>query len=193
MVIEYLTVNSEIEMQFKLFTEKEIESPAYKIDFENLIVDSPSMENASEPIMTLYKKPIKINYLEKEQANRNLGMYGEEIVLKYEKWNLIRVGKEKLAEKIEWISREEGDGAGFDILSKNLNGTDKYIEVKTTKLGKETPIFFSYNELNFSINSTSNYHLFRLFNAEHNVKMFIKNGPLNEICYSVPTMYKGYF
>jgi hypothetical protein len=57
---------------------------------------------------------------------------------------------EKFAEQIRWISKEEGDGTGFDILSKHLDGKDKYIEVKTTKPGKETPFYFSRNELTFS-------------------------------------------
>jgi hypothetical protein len=107
--------------------------------------------------------------------------------------NLIKFGKDNLADKIEWVSKEQGDGAGFDILSKNLNGTDKYIEVKTTRLGKETPFFFSSNELQFSINKASHYHLYRLFNAERDIKLFQKNGSLDSICKSVPTMYKGYF
>jgi hypothetical protein len=68
--------------------------------------------------------------------------------------HLINQGKEKLAEQVRWISKEEGDGAGFDILSRNLNGTDKYVEVKTTKLAKETPIFFTKNELDFSIENS---------------------------------------
>ena len=131
--------------------------------------------------------------MEKEQSNKALGLFGEELIIEYEKWNLIRLGKDYLADKIEWISKEEGDGAGFDILSKKLNGTDKYIEVKTTRLGKETPFFFSSNELQFSIKKASDYYLYRLFNAENNVKLFQKNGALNSICKSVPTMYKGYF
>lgn len=114
-------------------------------------------------------------------------------MIEYEKWYLIKVGKENLADKIEWISKEVGDGAGFDILSRNLNGTDKYIEVKTTRLGKETPFFFSSNELQFSINKATDYHLYRLFNANSDVKLFTKSGSLNTICKSIPTMYKGYF
>ena len=131
--------------------------------------------------------------MEKEQRNINLGRYGEEIVLNYEKWNLIRIGKEKLADEVKWISRDEGDGAGFDILSKNTNGRDKYIEVKTTKLGKETPFFFSRNELLFSMNRSNDFYLYRIFNIEEKAKMFIKNGDLNTICFSVPQSYKGYF
>ena len=115
------------------------------------------------------------------------------MALKYEKWQLTISGKENLADQVRWISKEEGDGAGFDILSRNLNGTDKYIEVKTTKLGKETPFFFSRNELLFSQSKSHNYHLYRLFNFEQDAKMFVKKGTLDTICSPIPMTFKGYF
>jgi len=192
-VIDYLTHHSEIESYFQQFVEKDIIKPQTRLDFDRIIVSPPEIISVTEPKVFYQLKPIKINYLEKEQSNKTLGLFGEELVIEYEKWNLIKLGKDNLADKIEWISKEIGDGAGFDILSKNLNGTDKYIEVKTTRLGKETPFFFSSNELQFSINKASYYHLYRLFNAEKDVKLFQKNGSLNTICKSVPTMYKGYF
>lgn len=192
-VIDYLTRNIKIEDQFRIFADKEIRLPVSGFEFEKLIVEPPSLSHVDEPMPSYHRNPIKINYLEREQRNQNLGKSGEELVMHYEKWNLSRIGKEKLAEQVKWISKEEGDGAGFDILSKNLNGTDKYIEVKTTKLGKETPFYFSRNELDFSIEHSNNFHLFRLFNFEQEAKMFIKNGNLNTICNSVPMTFKGYF
>lgn len=192
-VIEYLVHNSSIEKHFNQFIEKDIIKPK-DIDFINLIVEPPKFEKGlSEPSSLYQRNPIKVNYLEKEQSNNKLGLYGEQLVLEFEKWNLLKLGKEKLAEKVEWISKDMGDGAGFDILSKNLNGTDKYIEVKTTRLGKETPFFFSNNELDFSIKKSSDYQLFRLFNFDTNIRMFIKQGAFNKICNSIPIMYKGYF
>ena len=192
-VIDYLIHHPEIESDFQQFVEKDLIKPQIRLDFEKIIDTPPEIVSVTEPKVLYQHKPIKINYLEKEQSNKALGLFGEELVIEYEKWNLIKLGKDELADKIEWISKLEGDGAGFDILSKNLNGTDKYIEVKTTRLGKETPFFFSSNELQFSIKKASYYHLYRLFNAENDVKLFQKNGALNSICKSVPTMYKGYF
>ena len=192
-VVEYLFENHKIEDQIKLFVEKDPIQISPNIQFDKFIVDPPKKEHVSEPFLSYNRKPIKINYLEKEQNNQRLGIFGEELVLKYEKWNLIKVGKEKLADQVRWISNEEGDGVGFDILSRNLNGTDKYIEVKTTRLGKDTPIFFSNNELQYSINNSVNFHLYRIFNFEKDTKMFLKNGALNKICTSVPISYKGFF
>jgi hypothetical protein len=191
-VIDYLTDNINIEEQFRNFANKEV-TATKKIMFEKILVDPPKIERVFEPLTAYNNNPISINYLEKEQNNKVLGRSGEELVLSYERWNLLRIGKEKLANQVRWISVEEGDRAGFDILSKNTNGSDKYIEVKTTKLGKETPFYFSRNELLFSIDHAKDYHLFRLFNFEEDAKMFTKKGGLNTICYSIPISYKGYF
>ena len=192
-VIDYLTRNINIEEHFRHFADKKIILPDSILKFEKLIVEAPALSVVSEPSIGYNRNPIKINYLEREQRNQTLGKSGEELVMQFEKWNLSRIGKEKLADQVKWISQEEGDGAGFDILSKNLNGTDKYIEVKTTKLGKETPFYFSKNELDFSVQHSSDFHLFRLFNFEQEAKMFIKNGNLGTICNSVPMTFKGYF
>jgi hypothetical protein len=191
-VIDYLTANINIEDLFKSFADKEVK-PNDSHQFEKIIVDPPIITHIEEPNAAYLKNPIKINYLEKEQSNRKLGLSGEELVISFEKWKLIQLGKERFAEQIKWISKEEGDGAGFDILSKNLNGTDKYIEVKTTKLSKQTPFYFSRNELLFSMTHTNDYHLYRLFSFENNAKMFVKQGDLKSICTSFPVTYKGFF
>ena len=192
-VIDYLILNQSIEIQFKSFADKEISFSARNTNFDKVVVEAPKSSIVSEPYPFYEKSPIKINYLEREQKNSKLGLLGEEFVLEFEKWNLIKSGKENLAKDVRWVSQEEGDGLGFDILSRNINGTDKYIEVKTTKLGKETPFYFTRNELTFSNKNSHNFHLYRLFNFEENAKLFFKNGSLDTICQSVPITYKGFF
>ena len=161
-------------------------------DYSKIIDSPPKSDYILEPEVKYERKPIKINYLEREQKNANLGSKGEEFIVAYEKWRLISEGKEKWADKIEWISKVD-DGAGFDILSKNNNGTDRYIEVKTTKLNKETPIFFSKNELEFSLEKKENYHLYRLFNFVDSPKMFCVQGDFDSFCRKEATQFKGYF
>ncbi len=192
-VIDYLQQNLKIEAQFRMFSDKIILPKKSDFKFNKFIVEPPKLNVAIEPKATYHRSPIKINYLEREQKNQKLGYLGEVLVMEYEKWQLIKLGKENLANKIEWISKEQGDGAGFDILSRNLNGTDKYIEVKTTKLAKETPIFFSKNELDFSVEHCNDFHLYRLFDFENNARMFTRNGALNEVCHPIPISYKGFF
>jgi hypothetical protein len=141
-VINYLTSNLKIEEAFESFSQKVVGAGELKVNYENLLVDPPLGNEFSEPLAIYKRMPFKVNYLEREQNNRRLGMIGEKIVVEYERRKLISIGKEKLADKIEWISQEQGDGAGFDILSKYPNGKDKFIEVKSTKLSKEAPFYF---------------------------------------------------
>lgn len=191
-VIDYLTINLNIEELFKSFADKDVH-PVRAYKFDNFIVEPPKTVGVTESIPPYKRNPIKINYLEKEQTNHKLGFSGEEMVITFERWNLIQLGKEKLAGQIRWISKEEGDGAGFDILSKNMYGSDKYIEVKTTKLSKETPFYFTRNELLFSSSHSDKYHLYRLFNFDKDAKMFVKQGSLESVCQSIPVAYKGFF
>ncbi|MCF8228607.1 MAG: DUF3883 domain-containing protein [Bacteroidales bacterium] len=190
-VIEYLSAHSQIENHFESFASRQIFKP--ELDYENLLVSPPASNIFHEPSETYSRSPIKVNYLEKEQNNAKLGMFGEEIVMEYERRSLIKMGKANLAEKVEWISQEKGDGLGFDILSRYGNGKDKYIEVKTTKLSKESPFFFTRNEMLFSLGHKSDYHLYRLFDVDKRAKMFVKQGDLKTICHSVPISFKGFF
>lgn len=192
-VRDYLGLNQSIERIFEDFAETVLSpSIVQSVNFENWVIPAPEPSIVSEPIPT-YRKPIKVNYIEREQRNRNLGEQGEELVMKYEKWQLIKAGKESLAEKIEWVSKEQGDGLGFDILSRNLNGTDKYIEVKTTKLSKDAPIFFTKNELEFSISNSDNFHLYRVFDFIGDPGMFSVRGRYDQFCRVEPIQYKGSF
>lgn len=192
-VINYLTSNVKLEKAFETFSQNVLGVGELKVNYANLLVDPPAGNEVSEPIAVYQRMPVKVNYLEREQNNRRLGMIGEEIVLEFEKRNLISIGKEKLAERIEWVSRDQGDGAGFDILSRYPNGKDKYIEVKSTKLSKEAPFYFTRNELHFSTQHAQDYHLYRLFNLNEEAKMFIKKGDLGTICHAVPITFQGYF
>lgn len=180
-----------LERQFENFVNADIPITDIFQDFENLITPPPvkTLFEEQEPVF----KPIKVNYLEKEQNNRSLGEKGELLVIEYEKWHLNKIDKPQLADKIEWISKEQGDGAGFDILSKNNDGTDKYIEVKTTKLLKETPIFISKKEVQFARKYKMNFHLYRLFSFGSNTKMFTRLGPYESFCHLEPTSFKGIF
>lgn len=192
-VVNYLTNHSELLPEFHRFVESDLINSQESINYERIVVTPPQKSPSSEPI-PVYREPnFQINYLERENRNRVLGQNGEALVFDFEKWHLKKNGYKSLADQIVWVSRMEGDGAGYDILSKNFNGSNKYIEVKTTRLGKDTPFYFSSNELQFSLRQSADYHLYRLYNFDREARLFQLNGPLDKICNSVPTMYKGFF
>jgi hypothetical protein len=43
----------------------------------------------------------------------------------------------------------DGDGAGYDVASHNVDGSERLIEVKTTRGGADSDFFVSSNELEF--------------------------------------------
>ncbi|MBN7813082.1 DUF3883 domain-containing protein [Algoriphagus sp. H41] len=183
---------TEFEHSFERFAEMVPELANPSKDFETMLVSPPKIEEVAEPRALYKRRPVKINYLQREQANQELGSRGESLVIEYEKWRLNEQGLHNLSEKVELVSAYD-DGAGFDILSRNPNGTDKYIEVKTTKLAKETPIFFTSNEYRFSRENEANYHLYRVFDFGKSPKFFTLLGDFDSFCTKEPVQYRGWF
>ena len=190
-IFTHLRRKPEVEDVFKRFAE--VAPEQHELVFETMEEKMPAKKMVlQEPELT-YRSPIKVNYIELEQANHVVGTTGESIALAYEKWRLIQAGKENLADKIEWVSQTQGDGLGFDILSRNTNGTDRYIEVKSTKLTKEAPFYFSALEHDFSRRNRSKFFLYRVFNLKAEPKLFIANGAYDDFCNASPTHFKGAF
>lgn len=193
-ITRYLKKNEKsLESDFEKFSNSPIENDiTIGINFENLLVEDTNIESNLKDYEPKYR-PIKTNYLQREQNNRNLGQAGENLILDYEKWRLKKAGKIELSKKVEWVSKEKGDGAGFDILSKNEDGSDRFIEVKTTKLSRETPIYIFRNENYFTLTRLSDFYLYRVFNFGNSPQFFIRKGKYEDFCILEPEIYKGYF
>lgn len=192
-VNSYIKQNQSLEVIFNKFAMTPFKAGiSHDLHYDQFIDAPPKPKGVKEPEIN-YRGPVKLNYLEIEQNNRLIGNFGEEVVLNYEKWRLLHAGKNSLSDKIEWVAQTQGDGLGFDILSKNVNGTDRYIEVKTTKLGKDAPIFISKNEYNFSVKNSKSYFLYRLFNFNKVPKAFIVNGKFDDFCNLEAIKFRGNF
>ena len=148
----------------------------------------------AEPTKPPYKAGLPrpaVNYLEREARNRALGAAGEEFVVRFEQARLVTAGYERLALKIVHISRSQGDAAGYDILSFEVSGAARLIEVKTTKYGRETPFFVSRNELAVSEANAERYQLYRVFEMRSNVKLFTLPGAFSSTCQLKPSTYQA--
>ena len=173
------------------YNEQEIEVKVDQVTFNKWEVNPPVYRGVTDVPPPVYGT-VKRNYIEEEQKNRSIGLSGEKLVLAFERWRLSEEGKYSLAKKIEWVSQEKGDGAGYDILSKNKDGSDRYIEVKSTTLGKETPIFFTRRENEFSNSKAEQFHLYRVFELKKRPKMFRCQGAFSSFCNDMePMTYKG--
>ena len=121
-------------------------------------------------------KAVKIDFAAKESQNRKLGEAGEQLAINFEEHRLAKLGRTDLVEQIRWISKELGDGAGYDILSFEENGDPRYIEVKTTRSDKTRPFLISENELRFA-QIHDGFYLYRIYDLDDAPKIFIHKGP----------------
>ena len=136
--------------------------------------------------------PKFINHIQNTIENKRLGDLGEIWVLKQEIDYLLKNGKQKLAERVKHVAKDQGDGTGFDILSYDLEGNEKYIEVKTTRGGLNSTFFVTRNELEKSKIEKNNYYLYRIYDFDEengNGKLLKIQGELTSIC-EIPMNYK---
>jgi len=187
---EYLAASPQLKNTFASFAEASPETKE-NVSFKNWKVAAPKAQPKENK--TPIPNPIRTNYLEREQNNASLGEKGEALAFAYERYQLIEMGKANLADQVEWASKSQGDGLGYDIRSRKPNGSDKYIEVKTTKLGKEAPFYFSANEYHFSRQNHGDYHLYRIFDFAKAPKLFTLQGSFDSFCNLEPTQYRGSF
>lgn len=136
---------------------------------------------------------IRRDYAAQESRNASLGLAGEELVVKFERHRLFKAGFDLLAEKVEHVSRTQGDGLGFDILSFDERGHERFIEVKTTTFAKETPFFASSSELDFARKNAERFILFRLFEFRRAPKCFTMPGSIETHCSLDPVTYRCAF
>jgi hypothetical protein len=116
----------------------------------------------------------------RDLRNRALGEAGERTIFENEKSLLHRSGRPDLANKVEWISRDQGDGAGFDILSFDIEGKEKFLEVKTTTGWRNTPFYMSNNEVEFARRTNNRYSIIRVYDFRRSAKAFQIENPIEQ-------------
>lgn len=162
-----------------------------QVSVADLLVPAPEPADwvTREPSMPT---PIRHrDYVAIEAANRSLGLGGELLVLQFERDRLRRAGLDRLADNVEHVSLELGDGAGFDIRSYGLDGKDRFVEVKTTVSGSTTPIYVTANEARFSERTGDRFALARVFAFRSRPRMFELTGPLSLHFELIATNYVG--
>lgn len=137
------------------------------------------------------QSPSKKDYLAIEARNASLGLEGERLVLRFEHERLWRAGQRTLADRIEHVSQTRGDGLGYDILSFETDGRERFVEVKTTRFGEMTPFFVSRNEVRASGEIGDQYHLRRVFAFTRAPRLFALQGPLAHTCRLQPVEFVG--
>ena len=143
-----------------------------------------------EPLVRLVRK---FDPAARDARNRKLGKSGEERVFFSERTRLKAEGREDLAEKVRWVSEEDGDGAAYDILSFTTSGAKRLLEIKTTVGSQTTPFYLSENERLLSTECPDEFRLLRLYEFGRSPKAFQLAPPLETSVILSPANYKASF
>ena len=138
------------------------------IDLGKVLVPPPETADPGPSGQLMRRLLRKFDPAARDAANRSLGEAGEEFVRRYEIKRLNALGKSALAAKVAWVSKTVGDGLGHDIKFFADDGSQIFIEVKTTRGPIGTPFFISPNEVRASMERGSAYRLYRVFNFGKN-------------------------
>jgi len=167
-------------------------SPAGARSFADILVDPPEPRRAARPSGQV--APVKIDFLRLDAENRKLGVRGEEFVYELEKRRLHdEANRRDLSKRIRWVSRDDGDGLGYDIASFDASGAPRLIEVKTTAAGKYFPFTLSQNELAVSKRELQRYHLYRVHEFGPDPRLYVLQGALDESCVLTPVQFRASF
>ena len=128
----------------------------------------------------------------RDARNRRLGTAGEKLVLRHERHRLRAASLDDLAKRVRWIAREEGDGAGFDILSFDCSGRERWLEVKTTTGPSTTPFYLTENEHRVSEENPERYRLVRLYDFRTAPSAYCLQPPLQDHLRLDPTSYRAH-
>jgi hypothetical protein len=135
----------------------------------------------------------KTDYLKVNAERMRVGYVGELLVLKHEKEELTKKGLKKLASQVEHTSIERGDGLGYDIFSFTEKGEEKFIEVKTTRGGADTPFYMSANEMEFAKQNYGQYFLYRVFElnkTKNQGKFYVIQGEISDELKFTPIVFQ---
>jgi hypothetical protein len=155
----------------------------------------PTHSNAPPPIELEQMMAVarKFDVAERDARNRELGRAGEERVLAHERATLTGVGRPDLANRVRWIAHLDGDGAGYDIHSFELDGRDRLIEVKTTRGWERRPVHISRRELEVSEARRDHWRLVRLWSCSREPRAFELHPPLRDHVALMPTSFQANF
>jgi len=122
----------------------------------------------------------KFDPVDRDHRNRSLGRAGESFVVEFEKHRLTKENRADLARKVRWTAAEDGDGAGYDVTSFNLEGGPRLIEVKTTNGSARTPFFLTRNEFEIARQLPTQWQIYRVHLFATGPRIFAVSPPLEK-------------
>ena len=174
----------------KAALELQLDVPTHLQEIE---INPPSVlpgKLTSEKLSKVYGVSQDYDVAARDKRNRELGEAGERRVVEHEKSVLRKAGLDSLAKKVVWVSKEEGDGAGYDIQSFTPDRRTRLIEVKTTNGWERTPFYMTRNEKRVSREKRKQWCLFRLWDFSRKPRAFELTSAELEECHWSETNYR---
>jgi hypothetical protein len=135
----------------------------------------------------------KFDPAERDHRNRSLGKAGEEFVLNVERRRLMAGDRDDLARNVRWVAAEDGDGAGYDILSFDFDGAERLVEVKTTNGTARTAFYLTRNECALAEERPADWRIYRVHLFAAKPRIFIIAPPLDASVKLSPETWRASF
>jgi len=159
-----------------------------------IFVAPPKFVGADEQIPERLRRLVrKFDPVERDYRNRSLGKAGEEFVIDIERRQLTGAHRLDLARKVRWVAAEEGDGAGYDVLSFDLTGRERLLEVKTTNGSARTPFFLTRTERDLAAERPEDWRIYRVHLFAKEPRIFAIAPPLERVVNLRPEIWRASF
>lgn len=150
------------------------------VEPKDIFVTTPVLRQdkpVPEPLQRLVRK---FDPVERDHRNRSLGKAGEEFVFSLERQRLTEADRTDLARKVRWVAMEDGDGAGYDVLSFDFGGAERLLEVKTTNGSARTPFFLTRTEREVAADRPRDWRIYRVHLFAKGPRVFTLAPPLEK-------------
>ena len=159
-----------------------------------LSIDSSHKESETKKRKLTVRQKGDVDYAEQQKISQKIGDTGEELVLQNEIEKLTKLGlPAEIISKVRRVSIESDD-YGFDILSFDEYGNERYLEVKTTKVNKQDFSFIlTQNELEHAKELGKQYCIVIVFDILRNPRIWYMGNPFIEEPYKIrikPMQYR---
>lgn len=159
-----------------------------------IFVPAPVLGADSAPLPERLRRLVrKFDPVERDHRNRLLGKAGEEFVVNLERCRLAEADRSDLARKVRWVAAEDGDGAGFDVLSFDFGGRQRLLEVKTTNGAARTPFFLTRNEREMAAERPADWRIYRVHLFAKEPRIFTIAPPLEKTVNLRPETWRASF
>ncbi len=148
----------------------------------------------AEPVPERLRRLVqKFDPVERDHRNRSLGKAGEAFVVDIERLQLTEADRPDLARQVRWTAAEDGDGAGYDVLSFNRAGHERLIEVKTTNGSARTPFFLTRNECGLASERPADWRIYRVHLFAKGPRISTLTPPLENAVKLTPETWRACF